>query len=43
MTDDDDGDMTGICLGTDMTISAYYFSIFKNYYAPILKPTTDIY
>ena len=23
------GDRTGICLGTDMTISAYYFGIFK--------------
>ena len=22
-------DRTGICLGTDMTISAYYFGIFK--------------
>ena len=36
-------DRTGICLGTDMTISAYYFGIFLNYYAPILKSTTDIY
>ena len=24
-----DADRTGICLGTDMTISAYYFGIFK--------------
>ena len=24
-----DGDRTGTCLGTDMTISAYYFGIFK--------------
>ena len=23
------GDRTGICLGTDMTISAYYFGILK--------------
>ena len=37
------GDRTGTCLGMDMTISAYYFGIFKNYYAPILKSTTDIY
>ena len=28
-TSDDAGDRTGICLGTDMTISAYYFGIFK--------------
>ena len=32
-------DRTGICLGIDMTISAYYFGILS-YYAPILKSTT---
>ena len=35
------GDRTGICICTDIAISAYYFCILK-YYAPFSAFTADI-
>ena len=38
----DDDDRTGICICTDIAISAYYFFCILKYYAPFSAFTADI-